>query len=409
MKRGISALEATDYSIAIDEFSAALNEKPDDHQALLSLGIALNRSNKKKEAEVYLKKALRGDPLSAMVNLELGLLYEKMGLHAEARDFLTAVVDIAPGTSEASIAQDHLRVLERMPEMKRKKYWSARVTTGVQYDSNVILSPDDSPLPEGISDESDWRFFINLNASYLHPVTRKLRIGPTFSFYQSLHTDIDEFNTRQFKPGIAIQFPSGKRLRLSLDYDYENTSVGNDLYILSHSIMPQVVVLEDRGYFTQLNYRYQDKDFRNTEFFTNNDERDGSNHMIQISQYIPVSRLISLSLSYAYDNDSADMDFWSYNGHKLYAGIRADLGKTLVLDLSGQYYLKDYDDDYPGTDKKREDKTSEFTVSLTKSILKSSFAVYDASIGYLYMNNSSNLDFFEYDRHILTLNLKATL
>lgn len=409
LEQGKSALEANNFREAINEFAAALNEKPDDNTATLYFGIAHSRSGNEKEAERYLKNALRTDPLSPKVNLELGLLYEKMGLDAEARDFLMAVQELAPGTAEAATAKDHLVSEKWKIDKKRAKNWSVNLTTGVQYDSNVTLTSDDSVLPEGISDESDWRFFVYLNSNYFYPVTKMLSVGPFFSFYQSVHAELDEFNTRQFRPGLAIRYLTGNRVSLGLRYAYENTSLGEDSYLMSHNITPRIIVSEGRGFFSVLRYRYKPKDFKNTEFFTTNDERDGTNHQVQISQYIPVSEPLTLKLSYTFDRDLTDTEFWAYDGHRGYVGLRADLGKTWVFDVSGQYYRKDYDEDYPGTNEKRKDETSTLSISLTKTILKTPSTVFDTSLGYIYMDNSSNFDIFDYKRNIITFTVRAAL
>jgi Flp pilus assembly protein TadD len=85
--KGILALDQQDYEKAVDYFHDAVQEKPDDPSANLYLGIALNNSGNEQEGEYFLKKSLNLDPLSPQTNLELGILYYKKGLYAEARDF----------------------------------------------------------------------------------------------------------------------------------------------------------------------------------------------------------------------------------------------------------------------------------------------------------------------------------
>jgi len=406
MLQGKSFIESNNFEKAINEFAAALEKKPDDYKAALYLGVAHSRSGNHKDAERYLKKALRSDPLSPEVNLELGLLYEKIGIYEESGDFFMAVVEIAPGTAEAAVANEHLLPKERKPHVKN---WSASLTIGAQYDSNVTITSDDSPLPDGISDEADERFFAYLNANYLHPFAGGISAGPTFSFYQSIHNDLDEFNTRQIQPGLAVSYIAGKRVRLGLSYAFEHTSVDEDTYLVSHNITPRVVISENMGFFSVLSYRYKLKDFKDTDLFTTNDDKDGTNHQVQISQHIPLTGPLSLRLSYSFDRDSADKDFWSYKGHKVYAGLKADLGKMWLLDLYGQFYRKGYDDEFSGTDKRRKDNTSTLSANLTKTILKTSSAMLDASLGYIYIDNSSNIEVFDYQKSIVSLTLRVAL
>ncbi len=386
-------------------FTSHLSASEPLYKKHLADGMSASEAGNYEEAEAYLKKALRADPLSPKVNLELGLLYKKMGFYSESRDFLMAVQELAPGTDEASIARRNLVPEELAADGKETKNWSVNLTTGIQYDSNVILTSDDSAMPEGISNESDRRVFFYLNSNYLYPVTKRLSIGPTFAFYQSLHAELDEFDTRQFRPGLEIRHLTGNSINLSLRYDYENTLVGEDTYLLAHNITPEIIISEGNGLFSVVRYRYKNKDFRDSELFTANDERDGDNHQIQINQYIPLFKSVTMRIGYAYDRDSTDTDFWSYDGHMGYVGYKTDLGNTLVFDISGQYYKKDYDADYPGSDQNREDDTTTFSLSLSKTIS----SVFDASIGYIYMSNSSNFDVFDYDRSIVTLTVRLAL
>ncbi len=140
--------------------------------------------------------------------------------------------------------------------------------------------------------------------------------------------------------------------------------------------------------------------------FPSNSERDGFNNLGGISQYIPLSRMCLLGLHYyAYDYDSAAEKYWSYRGNAGHVDLRFDLGQSWKLDLYGQYYRKDYKADYPGTSTTREDKMTTFYANLTKTFASR----FDITAGWMYVNNNSNIDVFEYDRNIATLTLRVSL
>jgi tetratricopeptide (TPR) repeat protein len=401
--KGIVALDQQEYADAVKYFNAALKEKPNDPSANLYLGIALNNSGKEREGEKYLKKALRLDPLSPRANLELGILYYKRGLFDEARDFFETVRNVAKGTDLSDIAENYIR---KIKEGKvTVKDWSLTFAAGGQYDTNVILDSGAGPLPEGISQKSDWRGVIFIEGKFTPRITDQITLGPTYSFYQSLQAELTDYNVQQHLPGFLIDISLSKNVILRTFYNYEYTKVGNKEYLSAHSISPNVILAEGRGFFTRLRYRYQDKDFKNSELFANNSERDGFNNLVGITQYIPLSRMCLLGLNYTYDYDSTDADYWTYRGNAGNLDLRFDFGEGWFFDLYGQYYRKDYKTDYPGYSTAREDKMMTFSTNLKKKFTSK----FDITVGWMYVKNDSNIDIFEYNRNITTLLLRLSL
>ena len=401
--KGILALDQQEYEKAVEYFTAAVQEKPDDPSANLYLGVALNNSGNEQEGERFLKKALKLDPLSPQTNLELGILYYKKGFHAEARDFFETAKSNDPGTDIADLSEAYIKDIDQGGI--KVKDWSLSLTAGGQYDSNVILDSGAGPLPEGISRKSDWRALIFFEGKFTPRLTDQITLGPTYSFYQSLQAELTDFNVQQHLPGFLFDISLSKNVLLKASYYYEYTRVGNEEYVSAHSISPVVTIAEGRGFFTVLRYQYQDKDFKDSDMFPNNSERDGFNNLGGISQYIPLTHVCLMGLHYTYDYDSAAEKFWSYSGNAGHVDLRFDFGKSWILDLYGQYYRKDYKADYPGTSTTREDKMTTFSLNLKKTLASR----FDITAGWMYVNNNSNIDVFEYDRNIATLTLRVSL
>ncbi|HYQ61388.1 MAG TPA: tetratricopeptide repeat protein, partial [Desulfatiglandales bacterium] len=152
ISNGMSSLEKKDYSSSEEAFRAALKEKPDDYKATLYLGIVLNGMGMK-EAEGLLKKALLMNPREPETNLQLGIYYYNRSVYPEARDYFENTIEYAPGTGFSASAEEYLK---RMTGGEVAKPWSLNLSVGGQYDSNVILNPSGNPLPQGISNKSDW-------------------------------------------------------------------------------------------------------------------------------------------------------------------------------------------------------------------------------------------------------------
>jgi hypothetical protein len=142
----------------------------------------------------------------------------------------------------------------------------------------------------------------------------------------------------------------------------------------------------------------------NASLFESNSDRSGSNHMAGITQNVPLGSIALLRLGYAYDTDSTREDFWDYEGHKGSAGMQVILPAGFSIDLSGEYYWKDYEDNDPSvSDETREDETGTVAISITKTLSD----IFSITIGQLYMNNQSNIDAYDYERAITSLFINA--
>ncbi len=397
--KGIASLESNNYRDAIEEFRAAINEKPDDAAAALYLGIALSRSGDK-EAETALKKALSINPQEARTNLELGIYYFNRAVYDEATDYFENTIRLAPNTEFSASAEEYLRVIKKAEVIKR---WALNISVGSQYDSNVVLNPTDSPLPEGISGKSDWRAVLYLKGRYSIITGEKVEGFVSYSAYQSLHMELSDFNITQHLLELKAIYGISSLLNLSGTYSFEYIYVGGDKYDYAHSLSPSLIISEGGGLSTIVEYRYRNSHFIDSDLFVSNSDRTGSNNLIGITQDIPVHPSILAKFGYSHDEDSTRKDYWDYSGDKGFIGVKFNMPYRIFLDLYGEYYRKGYDGINPLSDSNRKDKTHTYSVSATKALTDR----YSITIGQLYTRNESNITAYDYKRAITSIFLNA--
>jgi hypothetical protein len=260
-------------------------------------------------------------------------------------------------------------------------------------------------VAEGITNKTDWRAIVYLEGRYAFQIRENLSIVPTYSFYQSMQRVVDDFNVQQHLPGFYIDYNPLKNINLRAYYTFEYTTVDYNTYLLAHSIQPVMTISEGKGYYTQLRYRYQWRNFRDMKLFPTNTERNGFNTMLGVTQYMPLHSAVLLSLGYAYDKDMTEEDYWHYNGNAGEVGVRADFGRGWTADFTGFYYCKGYKGEYPATDKRRRDITHTYSTNLTKTINTH----WDVTAGWMYELNDSNIKVFDYDRQIVSLMVRYKL
>jgi hypothetical protein len=116
-----------------------------------------------------------------------------------------------------------------------------------------------------------------------------------------------------------------------------------------------------------------------------------------------VSANLSARAGFTHDSNSADRDFWSYRGDKVFAGLKLTMPKSVYLDLYGEYYNVNYEAADPVSGIKRKDTPTTYTASATKALSDK----YSVTLGYLYTDNKSNIGIYDYKRAITGLFLNA--
>ena len=400
MAKGILSLETNNYSSAIEEFRAAMKEKPDDEKAILYLGIALSRSGNK-DAETTLKKALSMNPQEPRTNLELGIYYYSKSLFEEAKDYLEEAVRLAPNTEVSSKAEEYLKAIAN--RAASRKPWMINISAGMQYDSNVVLEAENGPLPQGISRKSDWSAVLYIKGQYNLLRSEKINSSISYSLYQSLHSKLSDFNITQNLITLNASYKILPTLNLAGRYSFEYLLVGGHDYDYAHTLTPSLIISEGRGFSTVIEYQYRKERFMDTALFTDNSDRTGSNNLIGITQNIPVTTSIIARIGYSHDEDSTRQDYWDYKGDKGFIGIKLNMPYRILLDLYGEYYRKDYKGVNPISGTERKDTIHTYSASLTRALTDR----YSITIGECYIRNNSNIGLYDYRRAITSLFLNA--
>ena len=399
MSKGTSSLEGKDYGAAEEAFRAALKEKPDDYKATLYLGIVLSRKGLK-EGESLLKKALLMNPRDPNTNLQLGLYYLNRSIYPEAMDYFENTIDLAPGSEYSSEAEKYLKGAGT----KQAKPWILDAALGMQYDSNVILGPDNQPLPAGISRKSDWSAVGYLRGQYDIVSTQNFRLTPSYTVYQSLHAKLSHFNVTDQVGGIDAVYDISDAIALKGTYTYEYVLVGDNPYDFAHTLTPAVVLKEGGGFSTSVNYSWSKFHYMNSDLFVDNSDRTGFDNLVGVTQQVPLGSVMELRAGYTYDHDSTRNDFWAYRGNRGFANLAIKFLQSLTADLYGEYYDKRYEGIDPAiSGSARHDKVQTYSLTLTKR-LSHTFSVV---VGQLYVRNQSNIDAFDYKRAITSVFLTA--
>jgi len=393
LQTGISLLHRKSYALAAAVLRKAVENSPDDPNAAYYLGVALNRTTAGKEAESLLKRGLGEHPESPEVNFELGLHYFDKEVTAEASDYFEQVIYLAPAGPCADQARAYLKKIEEAGKPRR---WELSVLGGLQYDSNVILSNDSTPLPAGYAHRGDLSAVVNLRGSYAPIRSGALEVTAGYSFYQNLHTSLTAFDTTQNLLDLSASYAVTPNLRLKGSYSLEYLLLAGKPYNYSHNLSSSISRVSERWGISTLDYHYSAKQYWNSEKFSTNTDQNGDNNLIGLSQLRQFSKYVTLWVLYSHDVDATRNQVLGYHGNRALLGCRLLLPFALVGDLSGDVYHRQYGGTDPAFGVRRQDTQN--SVSLT--LLKNFSDRYSLSLGEVFSRNLSNIADFAYSRAI---------
>lgn len=370
----------------------------------------------------FLRARTLSSDLAAPSHYYSGIAYFQRGLVDEAREEFNAV--LAAGEQESELVKSARLFLEQSSggEGAGPKRWDLSLTMMSQYDNNVVLLPLGTSPPggtSGISQKQDYRISMFARAEYRPLQTETWLGGASYSVYQSFHRVLNGFDVEDHTPAVFVQRQFGS-FQTRMQYTFDYIKVGQSPFLISHAIQPMFTLSEGYHAFTQMQFRYQNKDFQHGRF-TSNSLRDGKNWLAGATQYFlfadntgnfrmgytfDTDRTGGGSPSFAVIGDQTGAD-WAYTGHRFSTGIGLPAVLTYKIDLDFNYYRQIYANPNSFahglagdiTTFKRSDHIYTFTGTLGRDFTE----WLSASLQYAYTRDQSNISSFDYNRSVYSL------
>jgi hypothetical protein len=228
---------------------------------------------------------------------------------------------------------------------------------------------------------------------------------------------LSDFNVFDLAPTLYVERRLGSA-QLRVQYMLDYVTVGGDPYLLSNAIQPTLTIPESDRTYTQAFFRYQNKDFksfRDDQFGVPvNQTRDANNYMLGAMQYWKVfADRGYVRAGYIFDTDrtpggdrpatpgvptSAD---WQYTGHRLSSGVAYQPLAATTLQVALDYYRQNYSNPNSFSPELtvRKDNIIQFTGTAVRDLRSWLWLAFQ----YSYTRDQSNVDVFDYTRHIVSL------
>jgi Flp pilus assembly protein TadD len=418
---GIARSQQGQYQEALEALGYAEQLDPKNPLVYFYQGLVAQELKSFDQAPELFSRAMALSPdLTPSARYYTGISYYQRGLIERAQKEFEAA--IASGVPESELARSARTVLQQQTAVpKGPKQWDLNLSVSGQYDSNVVLLPIGTQPPGGavgISQKDDFRTAIYARAEYRPIQTDVWTSGVTYGLYQSFHQKLTRFDVQDHSPSVFVQRQIGP-VQARVQYVFDYVQVGHSPYLFAHVIQPIFTIAEGNSLFTQLQFRYQHKDFQD-DLFAGNSFRDGENWLGGVTQYAYFANGTShVRLGYTYDMDrtgggdptvatpgvpsNAD---WAYKAHRLSLGLGIPEVWTLKPAVAFDYYRQQYDNpnslSATGTTVRR-DTVLFFTASIGRPITD----WLSIAAEYNYTRDQSNIQFFDYSRNIYSVTLSG--
>jgi len=406
---GILYFDAGRYEPAEPWLRKAHDQPRNRFTAALFLGLLNFRTGNNASAAEFFDDAAKDPDLRATARYYGSLALLRQGDVSEARGVLTELEEAAPESEFGQIAAQYLarRKIRRAEGAALQGRWSGYADIGFEYDSNVLLAPNDAGIEATlpIDKKKDGRSVLGFGGRYRLLDDEILQVALSYDFTQSAHFDLTALDLQGHRLRADIQSRPG-RVQYGLSGVYDFYLLDYQSFFHEGIVTPRVTWFQGRVSATQAYYRMQGRDFTRRPF---DPFRDSINHAFGVRQIFLLGAVErTLTIGYQFDDEntfSDNGDEFDYRGHQMDLELEFGLGRWAEGVAGYSIRYEDYDSPNSRSPSgfRRHDVEHQFVVGIERELSP------HVSLGLHYIAdlNRSNIENFEYDRHIVSTNLRC--
>jgi len=316
----------------------------------------------------------------------------KLGESQAAGALFRRVVEANPMTDYATQATE----ISRAAEVRR---FSLRLTTGVEYDTNVTLEGNKNTLgvPLDLPDKGQFRFPLSTLLDYRFLDVGEWSFGGRHGFYASFH---DRSNDMNVISNLAELYGVWRRPNWYARPFYYFQSVFLDADHLSdtHSLGGNIMYLAPYNLAPEVYFRWQHKEYHSPTIDTN--DPDGMNLRGEYNQYYLLQGGRGyLRAGIGWEGERTHGENMDYTAFLVLAGLQYQLPWELTFNFDFEYQNRSYM--HPNTifGMERDDLRYSLAWQLTKPLGNG----FDLRGRVAHIRNDSNIGDYDYDRQIYSL------
>ena len=366
------------------------------------------------------------DPqLQQLTRFYTGLALAALGLPAQASAEVEQALRLAPGSALTGPAERLRDTIRATADQGRR--FSAEVRLGFLYDDNVIVRPGPSASEQPlVSILRDKRYdsvgeLFGAQFHYLWWQTETWESSAGYSFFGTYNNELTSFNITDHMVTGTVTYKTsllGMPLHAGGQYGWDMLYLDDTEFLRRNTATLTALVVESDRHLTQAFFRYQNKEFFESNPLPEPDElRDADNFMggiLHLLRFAQDAHLVKGG--YQYDVEDAQGRNYRYHGHRFLLGGQYTLpwyGIRLFYDFD--VHLRDYTHRNsllptyaPGTKRRFDD---EYNNSIRAELPFAGPSIWGngtrMTLAASYQNTvaRSNIEIFQYTRNVYSLSL----
>lgn len=250
---GVVAYELKQYDDAARHLGSAVQRDPSNGASHYFYASALTELGRYDEAWKELDAAIERDEwLAAEVASKRGQIELARGNKTSAEKWFREAERLAPNTLLGDMARRTAGTPDPRP-------WSIYATVGVAFDSNVNLGGDD---PRFSSDEeADYRFFLELGGDWdiIRGDKFNLRVGG--NWFMSRHGDQRDFDIQNGRAFAIAAYAFDEKVTADLRYTFEYTMTDWNSFRRVNAVEPSIRWRPRQDLLTRFLVKFEDRTF----------------------------------------------------------------------------------------------------------------------------------------------------
>lgn len=331
-----------DYEKSLDAIQQLLSRYPKDPLLRRYQAISLDRLGQSDKAVEIFKDLLLDLPDHVPTHYFLGQAYLRQGKQKEASSEWQWIVDRQDGSIYQSWAGDSIA---RLGDTRGVSEVTARIPRlnliaryGYEYDSNVILKPDDGSVSTS-QDHNAGRQVLDLGLRYRAYSRRDLAVDFLYGVSQTIHDDsLNEFNfhSEEFGANIRKAFKAGGRNYVAgLRYDFLMGFLETNLFSVKNRWVVSIESRFSKRTRTVFFDRMMAANYGPDGFDPGRTSRDGFYNDIGVTHYFYSSDFRQyVYLRQEFNSGHARGDNFETIGTTTRIGVHVPFSKKLDLDSS---------------------------------------------------------------------------
>ena len=368
-------------------------------------GMVLQRSGDDLKAIEYFEKAKSLDPsFTSSADFQIAICYMNTRELKKARERLQAVVAYDPQSDLADFARRYQDSVEKRIAYERPVHIIASLSGG--YDSNVVLKPSDNSVAPDITGESSAFLSPFARIDYTPKVQSPWIVNVSGSFSGNFFdTEVRETHNvvNTGLSGLAGYNFGQYSLNLTANYAY-SARRNPDWETLANifGFGPLARMSWQQNHLFEIFTGLFIKDYYEPPLVPEEDN-DSSGFNAYLNWIWAFSKGSFFTLRYDLSLEDTNGSNLDNNGHRFSANVNFPFAiDALLLQFGANALIQDYENTHTVFEIKRKDRTYRIFAGLSWNFYKN----YSLLAHYNFTRVESNIEIYEYDRHITTFGIE---